>query len=63
MRHPPIRCTLVECMPVRYVPIFENGFVVLDAERELARMLVLAAAGCWAWGLLPIGVLPSHSGS
>jgi hypothetical protein len=31
-------------MPVRYVSIFENGFVVLDAERGLARMSVLAAA-------------------
>jgi hypothetical protein len=31
-------------MPVRYVSIFENGFVVLDAEPGLARMSVLATA-------------------
>jgi hypothetical protein len=30
MRHPPIRCTLVGCMPVRYVSTFENGFLVLE---------------------------------
>jgi hypothetical protein len=28
-RHPPIGCTLVGCMPVGYVLIFENSFVVL----------------------------------
>jgi hypothetical protein len=43
-RHPPIGCTLVGCIPVKYVLIFENGFVVLDAEPGLARMSVLAAA-------------------
>jgi hypothetical protein len=31
-------------MPVRYVLIFENSFVVLDAEPGLAGMSVLAAA-------------------
>ena len=33
-----IRCTLVGCMPVRYVLIFENSFVgfTLDAEPGLA---------------------------
>jgi hypothetical protein len=44
VRHPPIRCTLVECIPVRYVLIFEDGFVVLDAELGLAVMSGLAAA-------------------
>src|SRR2546430_12658423 len=45
MRHPPIRCTLVGCMLVRYVLIFENSFVVLDAEPGLAVMSRSAAAG------------------
>jgi hypothetical protein len=44
MRHPPIRCTLVGCMFVRYVLIFENGFVVLDAEPGLAGMSVSTTA-------------------
>src|ERR1700729_3184700 len=42
--HPPIRCTLVGYMPVRYVSIFANGLVVLDAEPGLVLMSVLAAA-------------------
>jgi hypothetical protein len=32
-------------MPVRYVLIFENSFVVLDAEPGLAGMSVLTTAG------------------
>jgi hypothetical protein len=43
MRHLPIRCTFVGCMPVRYVLIFENNFVVLDAESGLAVMSRSAA--------------------
>jgi hypothetical protein len=30
VRYTPIRYTFVGCMPVRYVLIFENGFVVLS---------------------------------
>jgi hypothetical protein len=44
MRHPPNRCTLVGYMPVRYVLIFENRFVVLDAEPGLAGVSELASA-------------------
>jgi hypothetical protein len=44
MRHPPNRYTLVGCIPVRYVLIFENGFVVLDAEPGLAGVSGLASA-------------------
>jgi hypothetical protein len=54
MRHPPIRCTLVGCMPVRYVLIFENGFVVLDAEPGLAVMSGSAAAVTAPWGTMII---------
>ena len=44
IRHTPNRCTLVGCMLVRYVLIFENSFVVLDAEPGLAGMSVSTAA-------------------
>jgi hypothetical protein len=44
MRHPPNRYTLVGCIPVRYILIFENGFVVLDAEPGLAGVSGLASA-------------------
>jgi hypothetical protein len=52
MRHPFIRCTLVGCMPVRYVLIFEKSLVVLDTEPGLAVMSRSAAAVTEAWGTM-----------
>jgi hypothetical protein len=43
MRHTPIRYTLVGCMPVMFVLVFENSFVVLNAEPGLAGMSVSTA--------------------
>jgi hypothetical protein len=59
-RHPSIGCTLVGCMPVRYVLIFESSFVVLDAEPGLARMSVLAAANANSGEASAFGALGVH---
>jgi hypothetical protein len=59
MRDTPIRCTLVGCMLVRYVLIFENGFVVLDAEPGLAVMSGSAAA---EWAKTPVRATAAHLG-
>jgi hypothetical protein len=42
-RHPPIGCTLVGCVPVRYVWFSKIVFVVLNAEPRLARISVLTS--------------------